>query len=287
MADQIVLSMALASTLDGTEQTYGTQGGADKRISVAQILGCFKGYLAGLTMSNSGTTSMIIAAGCAVDSTNADIMVLPAPLTKTMSSWSVGNGGGALDIGTIADATYFWYLIKRPDTGVVDVLMSRSATIPVLPTNYTLKRRIGAAIRVSSTWQKFVQIGDDFFIMGTIGADGFAASSLTTRTQNLNVPTGIQVLARFATVCRQATAIGTFDIFTTFWAPDINAPASAVDDEAHLYAGNNISFNGNNAHASQIFMRTDTSGNVNFRSSRTGAVIDTVTMGWRDTRGRF
>src|SRR5262249_32184542 len=129
MVDQVVLSMPLASTLDGSEQTYGTQGGADRRITVAQMMSCFRGYLSGLTLSNS-STNIAVDAGCAVDDTNVDLMVLSSPMTKASTAWVAGTGNGGLDTGTVANANYFWYLIKNPTTGAVDVLFSRSATSP-------------------------------------------------------------------------------------------------------------------------------------------------------------
>ena len=50
-----------------------------------------------------------------------------------------------MDTGSVANNTWYHvHLIKRPVTGVVDVLFSLSATAPTLPTSYTIFRRIGS-----------------------------------------------------------------------------------------------------------------------------------------------
>lgn len=121
-------------------------------------------YIAGCTLSTAGSSStMSIAAGSATDSTNVDMMVLAA-IAKTTSAWAVGTNQGGLDTGTIATGTwYYFYVIKRVDTGVVDVLFSTSSSAPTMPANYTLKRYIGAGkTDGSSKWTLFYQNYDTF-----------------------------------------------------------------------------------------------------------------------------
>jgi hypothetical protein len=124
------------------------------------------GYLFGLTLSTPGSSATFtIAAGVAADSKlNNDFMVLAAGLNKTTSAWAVGSGNGGLDTGAIAASTWYHvWLIKRPDTGVVDALISLSATAPTMPANYTLGRRIGSLkTNASSQWILFTQLGDEF-----------------------------------------------------------------------------------------------------------------------------
>lgn len=88
--------------------------------------GVVRSYLAGLTLSAAGSSSSFgIAVGVAADSANAVMLSLATAYTKTTGAWAVGTGNGSLDIGTIANNLfYFPYLIRRPDTGVVDVLTS-------------------------------------------------------------------------------------------------------------------------------------------------------------------
>src|SRR3974390_2997573 len=128
------------------------------------------GHLWGLNLSTSGpSTSFGITLGQAVDSTNADFMTLVSAYTKTTSSWAVGSGNGALDTGSIVASTWYWvFLIKRTDTGIVDILITKAvaATTPTpgLPPNYSEYRYIGSMkTNGSSQWTPFNQYGGYFF----------------------------------------------------------------------------------------------------------------------------
>src|SRR5204863_423086 len=83
-------------------------------------------------LSTAGaSTTFSVAAGVAANSTNADMLTLAASINKTTAAWAVGTGNGALDTGAIATATWYHvYLIKRPDTQVVDIAVSLSASGP-------------------------------------------------------------------------------------------------------------------------------------------------------------
>lgn len=136
-------------TLDGTDgktftdKTSFTVQGTDGNVidTDAIIRTCYQG----LVLTYVNTTSFSVGIGAVGDSTFVSTMVLAATTTKTTSAWAVGSGNGGLDTGSIASSTWYYvYLIKRPDTQVVDVLFSTSASSPTMPANYTLKRLIGA-----------------------------------------------------------------------------------------------------------------------------------------------
>lgn len=120
-----------------------------------------RNHIAGLGISNNVsdvTNDIDIAVGEARDSTNAQNISLASALTKRLdAAWSVGTNQGGLDTGSIANAYYAVHVIKRPDTGVVDVLFSTSATSPTLPANYTVFRRIGWIWRESAAIRPFIQ----------------------------------------------------------------------------------------------------------------------------------
>src|SRR5258708_10764511 len=107
-----------ALSLSSTQQTQ-----VQKNVGIPAIM---RSYLAGLTLSTAGaSTTFGIAAGVAADSTNADIMSLAAAYTKTTGSWALGSGNGALDTGSVTVSTWYHvFSIKRPDTGVVEVMVS-------------------------------------------------------------------------------------------------------------------------------------------------------------------
>jgi hypothetical protein len=153
-------------------------------------------FISGLNISAAGASSSFgVATGVANDTTNANLMSLASVYTKTTASWVVGTGNGALDTGAIAVNTWYHvFLIKRTDTGVVDVLTSLSATTPTMPTNYTLSRRIGSLkTDGASQWIKFTQIGDEF-LWDTPVQDINGTITTTASTLNLaSVPTGVVV----------------------------------------------------------------------------------------------
>lgn len=100
-----------------------------------------RGIDQGLLYTWVSNTSFSIGAGCRGNDTFVSTMYLASALTKTTSVWAVGSAAGGLDTGSIAANTWYYiFLIKRPDTGVVDILFSTSPTAPTMPTDYTLKR---------------------------------------------------------------------------------------------------------------------------------------------------
>ncbi len=112
-------------------------------------------HLSGLTMSNAADVDhdITIAAGKCRSSTDDQDMVLAAAITKQGdAAWAVGTNAGAMDTGSLPSAgTIHVWLIKRSDTGVVDVLFSISATAPTMPANYNYKRLIGSYCTVVTT----------------------------------------------------------------------------------------------------------------------------------------
>src|SRR5439155_4649676 len=97
--------------------------------------------LTGLGLSNDGTnpsTTVDIAVGAASSddaaTANRVLMSLTTAITKTTAAWTVGTGVGGLDTGSVAASTWYHvYIIQRTDTGVVDGLLSTSASAPTMP----------------------------------------------------------------------------------------------------------------------------------------------------------
>lgn len=150
-----------------------------------------RAYLSGLALSNNAgdaTNDIDIAAGSCRDSTNvADIVV--AAITKRLdAAWSVGTGNGGLDTGSIADVRYAMWAIKRPDTGVTDVLYSASFSAPTMPANYTLKRYIGSIVRLSAAIKLFTQTGDYVRYSATVADISATNPGLTAVTRAITAP---------------------------------------------------------------------------------------------------
>ena len=150
-----------------------------------------RNFIAGLECSKSTADVLALAAGEARDATNAQNMTLGAFTKDVSAAWAVGTGNGALDTGTYAASTlYYIWLIKRSDTGVVDVLTSVSGTAPTMPTNYDFKRLIGAFVTDSGPdIIDFQQVGDYFRYIGDVVTDlSDTVTSGTFETAALSVP---------------------------------------------------------------------------------------------------
>lgn len=245
------------------------------------------GHLFGLTLSNNATDAtndIDIAAGSTIDGTSVENMVLGSALTKRLdATWAVGTGNGGLDTGSIANATYHIWLIKRSDTGVVDALFSTSASSPTMPTNYDYKRRIGSIIRSGGAIVAFVQRGDTF-IRDVVSVQNNTSPGTSAVTITLVVPTGIVVDA-LITVSLESGANNalTHVLVTSLDQTDTTPSSSAYDlrlrdDNASTTSGGS---------GSDMIRKTNTSGQVRFRQDTATTDVYIATRGWMDTRGRL
>lgn len=237
--------------------------------------------ISGLTLSAAGSTGTFgIAAGQAADSTNAALLILGSAYTKTTSAWAVGSGNGGLDTSSIANATWYHvWLIKRVDTGVVDVLFSTSASSPTMPTNYTLKRRIGS-MRTdgSAQWIAFTQNGDEFLWSSPIlDANNVTPGATTASSLTLNVPSGVKVNALTSLFLNYVSAT-TYALITSLDTTDVS-PAPSTGMVTTVNSSGNVG-------VVALSTRTNTSSQVRARFSSTGCAYYLYTLGWNDKRGK-
>lgn len=236
-------------------------------------------YLSGLTLSTAGSSATFgIAVGVANDTTNVSLMQLASAYTKTTSAWALGTAAGALDTGTIANSTWYHvFLIKRVDTGVVDVLISTSVSSPTMPTNYTLKRRIGSMkTNGSAQWTKFSQ-DDDTFILDaavTIAASTYGTGSRSTLTSA--APTGVVVTALLRAIMNNGGTGGTGLIISSLLESDQAATAGGYDL---------ITISGG-YQAVDVERLTNTSAQFGIRPTNASDTFTFWTYGWKDTRGK-
>jgi len=239
--------------------------------------------LTGLTLANNvgdPTNDIDIALGLA-DSDDAVIgsrqqMSLTTALTKQLDvAWAVGTNQGMRSGAALANGTWHIFLIKRTDTGVVDIFADTSLT-PTLPTNYTKKRRIGSIVRVAGAIKAFHQHGDWFdWDTPVLDVDSVAPGTSAV-TATLTVPIGFVVIARIAggsTAGSNAVYWSALD--TTDLAPSLTvAPLATM-----------INFGAGTASGGSGMVRTNTLGQVRFREITNNQVYG-VTLGWIDHRGR-
>lgn len=241
------------------------------------------GHIYGLTLSNNGTdptNDINIAAGSARDSTDAVNMDLASAITKRLdAAWAVGTNQGGLDTGAIANTTYHVWLIKRSDTGVVDVLFSTSATSPTMPSGYDYKRRIGAIIRSAGAILAFVQNGRTFRFVTPIADVSATDPGTSAVTRTLTVPTGVVVIAIVIHALESTTGTYSLGILTALDETD-TAPSSAFNDTGYL--SGNAGYG--NVSGAERRIKTNTSSQIRSRVSGSSAsVVDRITtIGWED-----
>lgn len=265
----------------GSEEVYITASAVDYNFP--------DNWLSGLTLSNDGVspnTVLDIAAGVAADSTNTDILRLTSAITKTTGSWAVGTGNGGLDTGTIAVNTWYHvHLIRRPDTGVVDVLFSTSASAPTLPTNYTQFRRIGSFKTATGTTNilTFVQIADTFYWQTPVQDASSLAITTTPASVALTVPPGVsvQVLANIGALNTSGAGAR-----VRVYSPLIGDNNNSNDSSIGAFGGG-LTIVGGWAMLSGVY--TNTSQQVRVvepPGDAGGPTINIFTCGWIDTRGK-
>jgi len=249
-----------------------------------------RGHIGGLTLSNNvtdATNDIDIATGEATSSDTGITMILVDGITKRLdASWAVGTNQGGLDTGSIANATYHVFLIKRSDTGVVDVLFSTSATAPTMPSSYDLKRRIGSIMRISATIVPFSQFGDEFLLKLPVrevatSNPGTSAVESTLSTS----PSGIKVNALITVVLLTDNATETNHCLITSLDQTDTAPSSSVYT---IVGKNTIAASTVTADSVYLSIRTNTSKQVRYRLSTSVADvrIEIMLHGWIDYRGK-
>ena len=286
-----ILALTGVNSINGNTGAFTTSHGIKTSTNDLQIdIGSIPNYLSGLTLSTAGASSTFsIAAGAATDSTNADFMKLASAMSKTTGSWAVGSTNGALDTGTIATSTWYHaFIIKRPDTGVVDACVSASITgcaagVGNIPAAYTLSRRIGSMkINGSSQWTAFTQTGDTF-IWAAMVNDVNNATTTGYTSYTLSVPPGVVVSALFRAGLQLGVSLPS--VATIFTSLQENNQAPTPGLVADLSADATVA--GQTSNATGSFERlTNTAAQIAARSNNTTGIFNILTYGWKDLRGK-
>lgn len=233
-------NLPVANLASGTNASASTFFRGDN--SWASTTGSPDGYLTGLLLSNditSPNTVVDIASGTARAHTAliAFDIIIGTAVTKTTGAFVAGTGNGCLDTGSVANGTWYHvFAISQAAGASPDILCSLSATMPTMPSTYTLFRRLRAGFfrtAAASTnilpaiWSKDGRY--QFKDPTTLGLDinvTNAGSSAVTRT--LNAPTGVNLLAvmivsSYDSVANQTSSVYVSDLATT----DVAAAATA------------------------------------------------------------
>lgn len=259
-------------------------------MSALTSINILPGYLFGCTMSTAGSsTTMSIAAGRATDSTGLQSMALSA-IAKTTSTWAVGTAAGGKSLAAaIANSTwYHFYMIRRPDTGVVDVCFSTNATGLVaadfvagggnVPDAYTQFRRIGSMrTNASAQWESFVQDGDLFLWSSPVADFTVTNPTASAVLRALKTPLGIQTVA-VLNVSNSGSTLSSF-----YFSDPATTDIAATNANSQVSLPSSATF-GN----CQIQIRTNTSSQIRARASVSdgSTLMVGTTTAYYDTRGK-
>lgn len=241
-----------------------------------------RSYLAGLTLSNDGTTPnsvLDISAGICTDSTNVVSINLGAFTKSTAGSWAAGSGSNGMGTGLTIASTTWYHVFAIINSGASDVYFDTSVTAANAPSGTTAFRRIGSFLTDGSAHIiTFSQNGDEFLWRTPVSNLNDSSSFPTSLTLlTLTVPTGIKVNALFAAAMGAASVV-----YISFLSPDVTGTWGGTSSSLNF--GANSGFG-----SGQFSIRTNTSGQVNWIGSAVGSSPTRVvwTSGWIDSRGKF
>lgn len=250
-------------------------------------------FMGGLGFSNDGVspqTVIDIASGAATSDDSTMLLKLAGFTKNANTTWTVGTGNGCADgaggyTSLGASTWYHVFLIGRPDTGVVDVLCSLSATSPTQPSvSYTKQRRIFSFKTDGSNHILGVtQVGNIFYWNTSAGVTFSGDTTLGTTavlepvTGTLNVPTGVKVqpILRL-TVAGTGNAV----ICNSPDEPDILPLAATPTTTAPGFDNLDTTLTAGDQNAVAPFMTTNTAAQIRCRATAASTTVAFVTRGW-------
>lgn len=251
------------------------------------IVGCLavpRSYLAGLTLSNDGTspnTVLDVAAGMAADSSNATYISLSSTLTKaTQGAWAAGANSNGMGTGLTIAANTWYHVFAIVNNSSPDVYFDTSATAANAPSGTTAFRRIGSFKTDGSAHiLAFSQNGDEFLWRTPINDVNVSNLSTSVTNYTLSVPTGVQTIAHTRGYAVSASSVA-------------NMLCSSLDETGSTASnsptGNlNLTFSvANDGIGYQRDVRTNTNAQEQCVSSAAATIYVEDTYGWTDRRGR-
>ena len=285
----MVLSASISKTTGGWAVGTGN-GGLDTGTIKASAIGATCTFATSVMTCTVAPTSGTFAVGQCI---HAEGM----PAGTFISSLGTGTGGtgtynlstspGTLGARTVNGLmTYHVYEIRRPDTGVVDVCVSASASAPTtggaIPAAYTQYRRIGSWLTDgSANWLKINQNGDRFEldVMRSTADANSTNPGMSAVLRSLFMPSGIKLEA----IVAYASVNGSNNHQVLLTDPDTTdtAPTGAIFSWQ-------CSSTGASTAAGRTSCITNTAGQVRTCLSASGA-SDTLVLncvGWIDRRGK-
>ena len=267
----------------------GSSGGGGIEITAASfthggnaVTGAVSGAgpIHGLAISNhtDADHDISFALGSCLNSTGTTNLKLTSAMVKQIdATWAAGTAAGGLFSGTVANTTtYHCFLIKKDSDGSIDAGFDTSVTAANIPAGYTAFRRVGSIVTDgSANILAFYQIGNYFgWVNRSLDQNG-AAGATTRISLTLTVPDGVSVIADYLFAATHSAA--SFVVSTALEETDNAASATNLTHE--------LSAEGWHA-STKLQKKTNTSGQVAYRTDVSGTIIKVFTEGWFDERGQ-
>lgn len=245
-----------------------------------------RSYLAGLTLSNDGTTPATVidvSAGVATDSTNTVRISLGAFTKSAGGSWVAGTGMTGMGTGvTISNSTWY-HVCAIINAGAADIYFDTDAACTSnSPPSTTARRRIGSLKTDSSSHiVLFTQIGDEF--IWAVSPNDVALTNVGTGARTLvslpSVPPGVKVNALIRAGGNSSASAIQWIITSPDETDQAVGPTGAGVDVVSQVTGVGA--------FGRFNVRTSTSGQIGVRAGAGSNSFEASTFGWIDTRGRF
>ncbi|MCP4143236.1 MAG: hypothetical protein GY755_23600 [Chloroflexi bacterium] len=254
---------------DGTCSWQAASGGTS-----ALPLGYFYGY--SLSIDTDTDHDILIAAGSARDSTNAEDIIGTALTKQIDAAWSAGDDAGGMDTGSVTtDTWYHVFAILKDSDDSVDYLFSLSSTSPTMPSGYTYFRLLGSVLTDgSSNLLGFTQVGNhvvwDLWVKDADSTIGTTSTLITMST-----PDAYETFAQFNL---QTSASNTDGVLTT--SPQKTDETQSTSSY-NAYPADVVSNQGNRQSKALL---TDSSGRIRVSASAAAQAYAIWTVGWQYVR---
>lgn len=289
-----VSMMALATAYTKTTSPWAVGSGNGALDVQANVINTSWYHVYLIQRVDTGVVDVLVSQAPGISATATITIASPGVVTVAnhglqISAPVVFGTTGALPTGLVAGTIYYVQSVPTVNTftvsasqggSVINTTGSQSGVQtlianPILPTNYTLFRRIGSMLTSGSgQWVGFVQNGDEFQWAIPLLDISTSVQSSTAILYQLTVPSGISVSA--LTVGTAVNASGFAVLFSSPLTTD-TAPATS---------GIGQTGNGGIDFPITEQVRTNTSQQIRVRSTTSSTSIFSTTQGWIDSRGR-
>ncbi len=271
-----------AENVAGTDDTVWPSVAGTKEMIDTHAGATARSYLVGLTLSNDtdAANDINVTAGVARSTANDAELILASEQTKQIDAdWATGDDAGGLSSSLTLTNDTEYHVIIGLISGTVELGFDDniSGTNLVTDHSFTNIRRIGSIQRETGANKLFSQDGDEVLWKDppldiTTGVQGISAIIRT-----LTVATGVKVEAILNVVSSHAT-----DTKVYLRSPDVDDEAASATVAPLANTGSGAG----NSDGTQIRLRTNTSGQITSRATKTSTALHITTMGYKDRRGR-